>query len=77
MFTSWREYANHLIDNLIEPDDPDGAEEFRKHERNLDKHCAHVPEDSRSRVLAKAVILNDQWGTVIENFMTANRRKAS
>lgn len=76
MFTSWLEYTHHLIDNLIAPSDPDGAKTFYAHLDNLEKNSGHVDVDKRARIVAKAVILNDQWGTIIQNFMTANRRKA-
>lgn len=72
MFASWTEYLNHLIDNLI-PDDG-GRDTFRAHHIKAIRECPHVERERIDRMMVRAVILNDQWGTTIENFITSQRR---
>lgn len=74
MFIDWDEYMHHLIDNLI-PDE-EGREAFRDQHDKAVKGCPDASRDQIAKAVARAVVLNDQWGTTIGNFMTANRRKA-
>lgn len=71
MFSSWDEYALHLIENLIT--DEDGREKFLRQRAVLAKQD-YVPEAERGRALVNSIITGDRWGTLVHNFSVSRAR---
>ena len=68
MFGSWDEYALHLIDNLIPEED---RQIYLRHRQSLENQAPWAKPEERGKALVNAVITNDTWGTLINNFVTS------
>jgi predicted phosphoadenosine phosphosulfate sulfurtransferase len=73
MFNSWRDYFEYLTDNLLTTD------EHRTMMRNVANRLNHglpkLPEEHRYKILAGAVVGTDIYGTTIDTFIVAQKRK--
>ncbi len=74
MFSSWEEYLNYLIDNLVP------KEEYRATFRKMYKNMIHaLPGMDLNRigqVMVTAVLGNDLYGTTTDMFMVNHRGRA-
>ena len=67
MFDSWREYRDHLCDNLIT--DSAHRKAFRNHFSRLERKYASFPAPDRmNRVLVRAILSNDYHSVLIANW---------
>lgn len=66
MFSSWTEYRDYLLDNLI-TDDGD-REKFRHQFEGLDRRLWYTPEADRSKAEVQALIANDLYFTKLNQF---------
>lgn len=73
MFNSWQEYFDYLVDNLLTTDEHRTL--MRKQEHKLKIGLPNMPEDDRARLMVNAVVNNDLYGSTIETFIVANKRK--
>ncbi|MDR2170571.1 MAG: phosphoadenosine phosphosulfate reductase family protein [Planctomycetaceae bacterium] len=65
MFSSWVEYKDYLIDNLVEPQD---REAMRKTCAKLDRYYGTEAELDAIKTQIKSVILVDVWGVKVDMF---------
>lgn len=75
MFTSWREYRDHLLKNLIA--EPDIREKFAKQFRAMDKrYKIEDPKVDQSLVKVEiaAILVNDYEGTKIQGWIVSHPR---
>lgn len=73
MFNSWQEYFDYLVDNLLTTDEHRTL--MRKQEHKLTIGLPNMPADDRARLMVNAVVNNDLYGSTIETFIVANKRK--
>ena len=72
MFSSWEEYMNYLIDNLVPEED--GRETFRKQfQRMID--AVEIEREYAASETIKAVLGGDYYGTSLQNFLVSHRKK--
>lgn len=72
MFRDWREYRDHLLENLIETEER--REVFRRQFESYER--LFVPESHARLIKAEidAILTNDYHGTKLNNFRTSNMR---
>jgi predicted phosphoadenosine phosphosulfate sulfurtransferase len=75
MFSSWEEYMDYLIDNLVpEETGVNSRETFRKQFHRV-VTSTDVGREYAAQVIIKAVIGGDYYGTHIKNFLVSHRAK--
>ncbi len=73
MFSSWTEYLDHLIDNLVPKEEYRVT--FRKMFAAMQKGLPLTPVDEIAQVMSGAVIGNDLYGTTTDMYMVIRRGK--
>jgi hypothetical protein len=73
MFNSWHEYFEYLTDNLLTTDEHKAL--MRKTAAKLHGALPRLPEEDRYQIMAGAVVSNDLYGSTIDNFVVANKKK--
>lgn len=71
MFTSWEEYLNYLIENLVEGEE--NKRKFYKMWEVAEHALPHVPRREIIRQVLYAVIFNDVYGSNINTWMVAQQ----
>lgn len=68
MFTSWYEYMEYLITNLVS--NPDEQKEYWRLYHKAKKSQMPESRTSAEEVLVRAVIINDSFGTTVDNWIS-------
>jgi len=69
MFTSWQEYLDHLIDNLVT--EPADRPKFRKLQANAERELLYVPRREIARYMVRIVMFNDVYGSNLHAWIDA------
>lgn len=70
MFSSWREYRDYLLENLIPEND---REVYRNKFDNMDKKMNYLDEDGKLSLVKigiRTILLNDYYFTFLANFQS-------
>jgi len=65
MFTSWTEYMEHVRDNLIPEAD---RATYTGYFNELVRTLPELPESEIARQVARAIVINDLYGTTLDNW---------